>query len=206
MEYDSSVVTGVILAGGRATRMGGSDKGLIELAGRPMIEYVVDSMKSQVNDLYINANRSETTYQRCGYPVFNDSRDDFAGPLAGIATAMGRTTTELLLVAPCDGPWLPTDLGERLYREMVTAKADDCMAHDGNRLQPVYGLFRCDLAAGIIDFLNAGDRKIKLWLNKQKSTIADFSDHPEAFITAIRDNWPSRKLSLPVLLRAMPTR
>ncbi len=130
MKYDSSMVTGVILAGGRATRMGGNDKGLIELAGRPMIEYVVDSMKNQVSDLYINANRNEAAYQRCGYPVFNDSRDDFAGPLAGIATAMGRATTELLLVAPCDGPWLPQDLGERLYREMSLAGADVCMAHD----------------------------------------------------------------------------
>ncbi|MES9902096.1 MAG: molybdenum cofactor guanylyltransferase MobA [Sedimenticola sp.] len=182
MEYDSSMVTGVILAGGRATRMGGNDKGLIELAGRPMIEYVVDSMKNQVSDLYINANRNEAAYQRCGYPVFNDSRDDFAGPLAGIATAMGRATTELLLVAPCDGPWLPQDLGERLYREMSLAGADVCMAHDGSRLQPVYGLFRCNLAASIIDFLNAGDRKIKLWLDQQRSAIADFSDHPEAFI------------------------
>ncbi|MEJ1296881.1 MAG: molybdenum cofactor guanylyltransferase MobA [Candidatus Sedimenticola sp. (ex Thyasira tokunagai)] len=182
MGYDSSAITGVILAGGLARRMGGHDKGLVELAGKPMIEYVVESMALQVGNLLINANRSETSYQYYGFPVIHDSRSDFAGPLAGIAAAMEQSSSEILLAVPCDGPWLPLDLGERLYRKMLESKADVCVAHDGDRLQPVFGLFRCSLAPSIIDFLESGDRKIKLWLEQQRSVVADFSDCPEAFI------------------------
>lgn len=182
MSYSSSSVTGVILAGGLARRMGGHDKGLVELAGRPMIDYVIESMALQVDDLLINANRSETAYQHYGYPVVHDSRNDFAGPLAGIAAAMEKTSSEMVLAVPCDGPWLPHDLGARLYRELSESGADVAIAHDGNRLQPVFGLFRCSLATSIFDFLESGDRKMKLWLEQQRSVTADFSDCPDAFI------------------------
>ncbi|MES9855514.1 MAG: molybdenum cofactor guanylyltransferase MobA [Sedimenticola sp.] len=182
MGYGNSSITGVILAGGLARRMGGHDKGLVELAGRPMIEYVIKSMTSQVDSLLINANRSETLYQHYGFPVIHDSRNDFAGPLAGVVTAMEQTSSEMILAAPCDGPWLPHDLGERLYNKMIESEADVCVAHDGDRLQPVFGLFRCSLAPSITAFLESGDRKIKIWLDQQRSVVADFSDCPQAFI------------------------
>lgn len=181
MAYDSKLITGVILAGGQATRMGGNDKGLSLLAGKPMIEYVIACMTPQVGNLLINANRSEAAYQQYGFPVIHDLTANFAGPLAGIAAAMAHTSSELLLTAPCDSPCLPKDLAERLYRQLTATDADVCVAHDGNQLQPVFGLFHQRLTPGIQQFLDSGDRKLKLWLQTQKLAVADFSDCPDAF-------------------------
>lgn len=178
----SASISGIILAGGRARRMANQDKGLIELAGRPMIDYVIQALRPQVHELLINANRNLTRYQQFGCQVVPDQIPDFAGPLAGVAAGLEAARYDFLLSVPCDGPWLPHDLVSRLFLQLQAEQADLCVAHDGQRLQPVYGLFRRQLAADIRSFLAAGDRKILLWMERQHTAIADFSDHPEAFV------------------------
>jgi molybdopterin-guanine dinucleotide biosynthesis protein A len=182
LDYRRESITGVILAGGKAERMDGHDKGLIPLAGRPMIEYVIDAMFPQVGELVINANRNAGLYGRYRLPVISDLTTNFAGPLAGIAAALDYTTSDLVLAGPCDGPWLPKDLGERLYGKMLDEDADVCVAHDGNRMQPVFGLFHRKLMPNLQAFLASGDRKLQLWLKSQRLATADFSDFPDAFV------------------------
>ncbi|MEW8394895.1 MAG: molybdenum cofactor guanylyltransferase MobA, partial [Candidatus Thiodiazotropha sp.] len=109
-------VTAVILAGGRGRRMGGEDKGLIELNGEPLIQHVITSIAPQVGQILINANRNQARYQAFGYPVIADSLLNYQGPLAGFIAALEAITTEDMLTLPCDGPPVPADMVERLYQ------------------------------------------------------------------------------------------
>ncbi|MCP3665148.1 MAG: molybdenum cofactor guanylyltransferase MobA [Gammaproteobacteria bacterium] len=183
-------MTGVILAGGQATRMDGQDKGLIALAGRAMIEHVIDSMRPQVDHLMINANRNHQIYQRYGVPLFADSISGFSGPLAGITAALEQSRTDLVLMAPCDGPWLPEDLLIRLYDKMNAAGNKLSVAHDGERTQPLFGLYHRELLPSIKEYLEGGDRKLMLWIDRQQPAMVDFSDSPNAFVNV---NTPEEK-------------
>lgn len=175
-------VTGVILAGGRARRMGGRDKGLLPLAGRPMIEYVIEALRPQVDALLINANRNHEIYRGYGYPVVPDQTDDYPGPLAGMAAAMAAADPGSILTVPCDGPWLPTDLARRLQRCRTAHGTPICMAHDGLRAQPVFALLDRDLLPSLREYLQGGGRKIDLWYARHDAATADFSDCPEVFV------------------------
>lgn len=175
-------VTGVVLAGGAARRMGGSDKGLVPLAGRPMIEYVLDALRPQVGSLLINANRNPDQYGRYGVPVLADQLSGFQGPLAGMAAAMQSARTEFIVTAPCDSPFVPADLVRRLGRSLTAGGADVSVAHADGRLQPVFTLLRTALLGSLLEYLDRGERKIDLWFSGQRTTTADFSDAPEAFL------------------------
>src|SRR5699024_5293010 len=131
-----------VLAGGRATRMGGRDKGLIELAGRAMIEYVLDTLSGQAGEILINANRNMSEYERYGLAVVADRHRGFPGPLAGIASLMAATGRDWLLIAPCDSPRIPADLGARLWQAATKKGADIAVAGRGERLEPVFALLR----------------------------------------------------------------
>ncbi len=181
MNQASNSITCIILAGGKARRLGGNDKGLVTLAGKPMIEYVIDAVLPQVGEIVINANRSIEIYNGYGLRVIQDTLD-YAGPLAGMAAGIEAATTELVLTVPCDGPWLPEDLVSRLKQKLEESSALVCVAHDGERMQPVFALFRREILPELYSYLNAGDRKLQLWLSQQDVAIADFSDTPEAFI------------------------
>ncbi|MCG8428420.1 MAG: molybdenum cofactor guanylyltransferase [Chromatiales bacterium] len=198
MPIEMTEITGVILAGGMARRMGGTDKGLIQLMDRPMIEYVIASLTSQVGTILINANRNHEQYSRYGYPVVADIIGDYSGPLAGISTALSYAKTELVLTAPCDGPWLPSDLTHRLLKHFISQNADVCVAHDGDQMQPVFALFHKRVQEDIQDYLNAGERKLQKWLTRVNLATADFSDHPEAFINV---NTPQEQQRVEKLLR-----
>ncbi len=176
------IFTGVILAGGQARRMGGQDKGLIELNGSPMIQYVLDAIVPQVNKVIINANRNSDIYSHYGYEVISDEFDGFFGPLAGMASSMRRVTTPFMLTAPCDSPFVPDDLAKRLYIQMVKKDADISVAHDGERIQPVFVLLKTSLLDSMLDFLNKGERKIDKWFEQHKLAVTDFSDKPDTFI------------------------
>ncbi len=174
-------ITGVVLAGGQARRMGGSDKGLIELAGRPMVEYVLEQLREQVQAVLINANRNLERYQQYGYPVVPDRDGEFSGPLAGMASAMGAAHTRYIVTAPCDSPLLPDDLAARLLRALRDADAPIAVAHDGNRMQPVFALIDTALLASLEQALADGERKIDRWYARHHPAIADFSDQQDAF-------------------------
>ena len=179
-------VTAVILAGGKGRRMDSKDKGLVELANRPLIEYVIDVIKPQVKTIILNANRNQEKYSRYGYPVISDELNDFQGPLAGFFSALKNSTTSHIVTLPCDGPLLPDDLVERLLfalndKTVDNKKADIAVAHDGERMQPVYSLIPTTLIASLNTFLNAGERKIDLWYKQHRVALADFSDCPQTF-------------------------
>ncbi|MCZ6803505.1 MAG: molybdenum cofactor guanylyltransferase [Proteobacteria bacterium] len=174
-------ITGVILAGGQARRMGGQDKGLIILKGKPMIEYVIDVLKLQVDILLINANRNHDKYSGYGFDIVPDELSGYCGPLAGMASSLSKIETPYLVTAPCDTPFIPDDLVQRLVTALESKNADISVAHNGERIQPVFCLLKKDLLSSINDFLNQGERKIDLWFNQHALAVADFSDIPKTF-------------------------
>jgi molybdopterin-guanine dinucleotide biosynthesis protein A len=174
-------VTAVILAGGKGRRMDGKDKGLVELANRPLIEYAIDAIKPQVETIILNANRNQEQYSRYGYTVVSDALADYQGPLAGFICAMKHSTTSHIVTLPCDGPFLPGDLVERLIASLTENDAEIAVAHDGDRMQPVYSLIPVTLSNSLNRFLDSGERKIDLWYKQHRVALADFSDCPETF-------------------------
>ena len=175
-------VTGVILAGGKGRRMGGNDKGLLQYKQQPLITYAINTLKPQVDALLINANRNIEQYQRFNYPVIEDSLDNFCGPLAGMLSAMKAVDTDYILTAPCDSPNISPQLRQRMMETMLVEQADLAVAHDGERLQPVFCLLPCHLQDELEQHLEQGGRKIDLWLAQHKMAVVDFSDQAGSFI------------------------
>lgn len=179
---DIDNISAVILAGGMARRMKGQDKGLININGNPMISYIIDSLKDQVSEILINANRNINKYEKFGYKVFSDQLDNFQGPLAGIVEAMKITKHNHICTCPCDGPIIPHDYVSRLYSAMKLHDCEICVSHDGNRIQPVYALISCNLYANLELYLKSGERKIDRWYLQHKVIEVDFSDAKDSFI------------------------
>lgn len=190
-------VTGVVLAGGRATRMGGADKGLIELCGRPMAVHVSARLAPQVDELVINANRNLECYAGLGYRVASDTLAGFLGPLAGLLAGMEAASTGHVASVPCDSPFVPPELIARLVTGMRGAGAGLAVAHDGARRQPVFLLARTDLRADLRDWLQAGGRKVDAWLARHRVANVDFSDCPDTFLNI---NTPDERAAIEVRL------
>lgn len=186
-------VTGVVLAGGKARRMGGVDKGLVEINGQPMIQYVLDALKPQVQEILINANRNSAQYEKFGYSVVSDQLEDFQGPLAGMATTMAKAKTKYICTCPCDGPLITKDLVTRLYSAISKQHVKIAVAHDGKRMQPVYALLDCDLHESLLNYLMSGERKIDRWFTQHNCIEVDFSDKQDCFINI---NTPEDKLTI----------
>ena len=186
-------LTAVILAGGMARRMDGQDKGLIELNGRPMIEYIIESLKPQVDNILISANRNLAQYQRYGYPVVKDIMGDYFGPLAGMASGLQACNSNRILTVPCDSPFIPPVLANRLNTAMIENQADISVANDGERVQPVFAMIRSTLLPSLLAYLDNGGRKIETWYAEHDMALADFSDWPNAFINI---NTPEEKLAV----------
>lgn len=174
-------ITAVILAGGRGSRMGGQDKGLVKLGNKPMIEHVIDTLAPQAGKLLINANRNLPDYQAFGYPVISDEMEGFQGPLAGILAAMNGTHSPYLLVAPCDAPGLPGDLAQRLWSALHDQGGDLAVAHDGENLQPAFALIPVGLHDDLQACLRRGERKLRSWCKAHHLARADYADQPGAF-------------------------
>lgn len=174
-------VTGVVLAGGQARRMEGQDKGLVLLNNKPMIEYVIEALRPQVGHLLINANRNHNKYSEYGFEIVSDELSGYHGPLAGMASALNIIQTPYMLTAPCDSPFIPDDLAQRLITALETENADISVAHSGERMQPVFCLMKKQLLSSMNDFLNQGERKIDKWFKQHTLAIADFSDIPKTF-------------------------
>jgi molybdenum cofactor guanylyltransferase len=178
---DKETITGVILAGGQARRMGGRDKGLVAFRGRPLVAWVIAALEPQVARLTINANRNQETYESFGHPVIADRIEGFQGPLAGFASAMGAVGTPWIATVPCDGPFLAPDLVKHLCAALRREGAELAVATDGRRVQPVYALLPVALAPSLHAFLGAGERKIDLWYARHRVALADLGDRPESF-------------------------
>lgn len=192
-------VTGVLLAGGRARRMGGTDKGLVEVAGRPMAAHVLARLGPQVAAVVVNANRNRARYAALGVEVVADTLDGYLGPLAGLLAGMQAAATELVVSAPCDSPFVPPDLVARLVAGLDAAGADVAVPHDGERQQTAFLLARTALAGDLRAWLAGGGRKIDAWFGRLAVADVDFRDRPEAFLNI---NTPEERADLEARLLA----
>lgn len=175
------LVGAVVLAGGRARRFGGRDKGLIPLNGRPLVAWVLQRLEGQVQDLVLSANRNLAEYAALGHPVAADAIPGQAGPLAGIYTAAQGMKCEWVLTAPCDTPFLPLDLASRLLAHARGAGAQAVFAADDAQLHYSVMLFRRTLVRELRDFLHMGGRKAREWLLRVQAEPVLFQDDPYAF-------------------------
>jgi molybdenum cofactor guanylyltransferase len=174
-------ITGLILAGGRAQRMGGIDKGLVSFMGRPLIEHAIARLSPQVKTILINANRNHDRYAQYGHAVIADHHPDFAGPLAGFAAGLKHCNTEYLLSAPCDSPVFPLNLSEQLLKEMISTQSDLVYASSIDPTgtiwtQPVFCLMRRSVQQSLQEFLDQGGRKIDRWFEALPSSTVVFAD------------------------------
>jgi molybdopterin-guanine dinucleotide biosynthesis protein A len=168
---DRSLIEGLILCGGQAQRMGGQDKGLIQLKQRPLFEHCIERLAPQVGALMLNANRNQDRYVLSKLPVYADIHLDFSGPLAGFYVGLSQCKAPYLAIVPCDSPVFPLDLVERLFIDLQASHADVSYAvtknaQDQQQNQSVFCLIRNGLKDHLSHFLDQGDRKIDRWFHQ----------------------------------------
>ncbi len=180
---DASEITGLILAGGRGSRMGGVDKGLQNFNGMPMALHTLMRLQMQVGQVMINANRNLAAYESFGAEVWPDVLADYPGPLAGFLTGLERCETPYLVTVPCDSPRFPLDLVARLAEAMDREQTEIAMAaapekdEQGQvkvRTQPVFCLLRIELLESLVQFTQGGGRKIDAWTALHKTVVVPF--------------------------------
>jgi len=178
-------ITGVVLAGGLSRRMdthgAGTDKGLLVLGHQPMVRQVIDRLAPQVGHLLLNANRNLPDWKAFGLPVVADRIEGFAGPLAGLHAAMSRSTTPWIVTVPCDSPFLPTDLVQRLADAVISHNAQVAIARTGQQTHPVFALVRTTLLTDLEAFLASGRRRIDAWTGQLRTVEVPFADE-DAFV------------------------
>lgn len=192
---EQNQITGIVLAGGKGSRMGGTDKGLQNFNGTPLAMHALLRLQMQdgglVGDQMINANRNLAAYEAFGVPVWPDSISDFPGPLGGFLTGLERCETPYLLTVPCDVPRFPLDLARRLAAAFDDPATEIAMAsapEDGQlRTQPVFCLMRIDLMESLTAFTQGGGRKIDAWTAQHRTVEVPFNlpgDDGDAFRNA----------------------
>ncbi|MDA0981605.1 MAG: molybdenum cofactor guanylyltransferase [Proteobacteria bacterium] len=172
-------VSGIVLAGGQGRRMGGVDKGLQLLHGRPMVAHVIARLAPQVGEIVVNANQNLEAYRAFGQRVVPDAIGGFAGPLAGLHAGLGAAARAHAVTAPCDSPFLPGDLVARLMDAL--RDNDLAVAKTGDQPHPVFCLVRVEVQSHLEAFLAAGGRKIDAWYATLKVVEVPFDDEAEAF-------------------------
>jgi len=191
---DSAEITGLVLAGGRGSRMGGVDKGLQNFNGMPLALHTLMRLQMQTGHMMINANRNLAAYESFGTPVWPDVLADYPGPLAGFLTGLERCETPYLVTVPCDTPLFPLDMVARLADALEREDAEIAMAagRDGAppaavRTQPVFCLLRVTLLESLVRFTHGGGRKIDAWTAQHKTVVVPFDgphDDARAFFNA----------------------
>jgi len=178
-------VTAIVLAGGRGRRMGGRDKGLVELCGKPLAQWVTESLVAQLDgaaeSIVVSANRNLSNYAKLGWWVVSDSMSDFQGPLAGILACAKQVTSQFVLVAAADAPVLPSDYLATLYQGLSGAAADLAVASVDGHIQPTHMLFRRILLGDLEEWLRQGNRKVQDWISRQSHVVVEFSSDNMAF-------------------------
>ena len=174
-------ITGIVLAGGKGSRIGGVDKGLQPLRGRPMVEWVLARFTPQVSEIIINANQNVPLYAKYEHRVVPDQIGGFAGPLAGLHAALAAARTEWVVTVPCDSPFLPRDLVARLAAAAASANATLAVARTFDQPHPVFALVRTDVAPHLSAFLEGGGRKIDAWYATLAVVEVAFDDEADAF-------------------------
>lgn len=173
-------ISAVVLAGGQGRRMGGADKGLLPLQGRPLVAWVLERIAPQVDEVLISANRNLEQYRQFGYPVLTDPFPDFPGPLAGLQRALEMARNPLVLSVPCDTPFLPPDLASRLVTALAKSGADVAVPITDAQPQRAVCLCRRELADSLRQFLEKGGRRMGEWQARARLITVPFAD-PRAF-------------------------
>jgi molybdopterin-guanine dinucleotide biosynthesis protein A len=176
-----SSVTGLILAGGKGSRMGGVDKGLQAFRGKRLVDHVYERLAPQVGGVIINANQNHEEYKTFGVRVVSDAIGGYAGPLAGLHAGLSISKRPFLASVPCDSPFLPADLIERLYQRIDETGAELAVAKTGDQPHPVFSLMRRTVLDHLADFLKGGGRKIDAWYATLNVVEVGFDDEPDAF-------------------------
>jgi len=178
-------ITGLILAGGRGSRMGGVDKGLQMYRGRPLAQHALERLRSQVGQVMVNANRNQETYRALNVPVWPDQVSDFPGPLAGMLAGLAHCDTAFLATVPCDTPNFPLDLVARLADGLQSADVDIAVAYtrveEDLFPQPVFCLMKTSLKGALAAFIDAGERKTGFFARGQRNTRVVFDDDAQFF-------------------------
>ena len=173
-------ITGLVLAGGRGSRMGGVDKGLQNYRGMPLAMHALLRLSTQVGQVLLNANRNLGAYEAMGAPVYPDPFPDYPGPLAGFMAGLEQCETPYLVTVPCDSPHFPTDLVARLAQALLEADADIAMAathEDGQvQVQPVFCLMKAAVSESLLHFIQSGQRKIDRWTAELRCVEVLFDD------------------------------
>jgi molybdenum cofactor guanylyltransferase len=194
-----ALLTGVLLAGGRAERMGGRDKGLLPLAGEPLIAHGVRRLRPQVAELLISANRHQEVYRTYGCRVIGDRPDQrFRGPLAGVLAALDAARTPYLLTAPCDSPLLPLDYAARMWATLERERATASVAYGEDRWQPVFALLPVALRDDLAAWLAAEPGGVGRWLHRHRPSRVEFADDAALFrnintpedLARLEADWP----------------
>ena len=178
---DPRHITGLVLAGGRGSRMGGVDKGLQVHLGMPLAMHALLRLAPQVGDVMINANQNLDRYHALGHPVFADTVGGFAGPLAGLHAGLAHATREIVVTVPCDSPFLALDLVDRLHAALVADDAQLAVAKTFDQPHPVFALVRRDVLRSLAAFLERGGRKIDAWYAHLDVVEVPFDDEADAF-------------------------
>jgi len=176
------VATGLILAGGKGTRMAMQDKGLLKLAGKTLVEIKVASLASQVNDIIISANRNLETYNTLKYPVVVDESNNYSGPLAGIAAAWKICQTDWLITCPCDTPLLCDDYAQRILQTTLNNNAQVGVAYDGERAQNTFLAMHRSTLPSLTTALAQQNYAVFKWLAVTNHVRVDFSNEQDMFI------------------------
>jgi molybdopterin-guanine dinucleotide biosynthesis protein A len=174
-------VTGLILAGGKGSRMGGVDKGLKSFRGKRLVDHVYERLAPQVGGIIINANQNHDDYRTFGVRVVSDAIGGYAGPLAGLHAGLSVSKRPFLASVPCDSPFLPADLVERLYTRLDESGAELAVAKTGDQPHPVFCLVRRGVIDHLAEFLKGGGRKIDAWYATLNVVEVAFDDEAEAF-------------------------
>ena len=175
-------ISSIILAGGRATRMGGVDKGLVLLQNKPLVAHVINRLKPQVDEILINANREISQYQAFNLPVLQDEQPDFIGPLAGFYAGLQHAKHAFLLTVPCDSPLLPLNLATRLMQTLNTHDAQIAVATSDGDAHPVFCLCKKEVLPSLQSFIAQGGRKVSAWQKSLRYVEVDFTDCSDAFV------------------------
>lgn len=175
-------LSAIILSGGRATRMGGLDKGLVQLQNKPLIQHVIERLVPQADEILINANREIQQYKSFNLPVLQDDDPSYIGPLAGFSSGLAHCQYDYLLTTPCDSPLLPNDLANRLMTSLINKSADIAVAKSDGNAHPVFSLMHKSVLPSLLAYINSGGRKVSAWQKTLRYIEVEFDDCSEAFI------------------------
>lgn len=175
-------ITGVILAGGRGRRMGDKDKGLLRLAGIQLVERGIRILEPLVDQVVISANRNISQYESLGCPIITDTSDSYEGPLAGLQQALNATKGTAIFVLPCDAPLFTKEMAHRLIETFQQGRHAAVVAHDGARLQPLFGIFSVNTRESLNAYIESGHRKVESWVRSLSYQAVDFSGEADSFM------------------------